>query len=137
MLILAFVAGVIVFTIGYLMGSIISRIKQEIVWQKKIPQIRKEAISKSRAVLGGQFSEQLAPYLPDFPFKPTEVCFLGKPIDFIAFEGMDEKNITGVTFVEVKSGNAKLNSQQVHLKEAINNKKVSFYEYRIPKDLTE
>ena len=25
-------------------------------------------------MIGGQFSEQLAPYLPDFPYKPTEQC---------------------------------------------------------------
>jgi len=34
---------------------------------------------KSRAVLGGQFSEQLAPFLPDFKYLPTECRFVGKP----------------------------------------------------------
>jgi predicted Holliday junction resolvase-like endonuclease len=87
-------------------------------------------------VIGGQFSEQLAPYLPNFPFKPTEVAFLGKPIDFIAFEGMDEKKIEHITFVEIKSGDARMNAQQRHLKEAIEKGHVSFIEYRIPNDLT-
>lgn len=93
--------------------------------------IRKDAITRSRAVLTGQISEQLAPYLPDFPYKPTEVRFIGKPIDFLVFEGMDEKSISKVTFVEVKSGKSSLSSVERSLKEAIKNKNVSWEEYRI------
>ena len=91
---------------------------------------------KSRAVLGGQFSEQLAPYLPNFNYLPTECRFIGKPIDFLVFKGMDEKNITEVIFVEAKSWKSKLSSQEKSLKEAIENKKVRWEEYRVPEDLT-
>jgi len=91
---------------------------------------------KSRAVLSGQFSEQLAPYLPDFPFKPTEVRFLGKPVDFIAFKGLDDKNVEEVVFVEVKSGKAGMNQTEKSLKETIKKKKVRFEEYRVDEDLT-
>ena len=49
---------------------------------------------------------------------------------------MDEKNITEVIFVEAKSGKSKLSSQEKSLKEAIENKKVRWEEYRVPEDLT-
>jgi len=101
-----------------------------------IKEERKDAIARSRAVLGGQFAEQLAPWLPDFPFNPNECKFLGKPIDFIVFEGMDEKNISKVVFVEVKSGNSRLNNQEKLLKDAVNNRRVEWVEYRIPKGIT-
>jgi predicted Holliday junction resolvase-like endonuclease len=91
---------------------------------------------KSRAVLGGNFSEQLAPYLPEFPYLPTECKFIGKPVDFIAFNGMDEKKIDEVVFIEVKSGNAKISQQEKNLKEAIEKKRVKWVEYRIPEELT-
>jgi predicted Holliday junction resolvase-like endonuclease len=91
---------------------------------------------KSRAVLGGQFSEQLAPYLPNFKYLPTEARFIGKPIDFLVFKGMDEKKIDEVVFVEVKSGKSKLTEQEKNLKETIEKKKVSWEEYRIPEELT-
>ena len=87
-------------------------------------------------MIGGQFSEQLAPYLPNFNFNPTECKFLGKPIDFIVFKGMDEKNINEVIFVEVKSGKAKLNTHEKNLKNTIDKKKVRWVEYRIPEELT-
>jgi len=106
-------------------------------WELALPEHRQDAIMRSRAVLGGHFSENLAPYLPDFPFLPTECRFVGKPVDFIVFKGMDEKKIDEVVFVEVKSGDAKMSSQEKNLKDAIDKGKVKFVEYRIPKELTE
>ena len=91
---------------------------------------------RSRAVLGGQFSEQLAPYLPDFPYSPTECRFLGKPIDLVVFKGMDGKDISEVKFVEIKSGKSKLNQHEAKLRDVIKEKKVSWEEYRIPEELT-
>lgn len=130
----------IVFTIGliiaYFIGKKVGHFGRDKYWNEQIPIHRKEAIAKSRAVLGGQFSEQLSPYLPDFPFNPNEARFIGKPIDFIVFKGMDEKDINEVVFVEIKSGDSKLNSQEKKLKDTIKNKKVSWVEYRIPRDLT-
>ena len=117
---------------GYLIGKYIAQ-KQ---LREKIPEIREDAIKHSRAVLSGQFSEQIAPYLPDFPFKPTEARFIGKPIDFVVFRGMDEKKISDVVFVEVKSGQGALNNAEKSLKSAIQNKNISWHEYKVPEELT-
>jgi predicted Holliday junction resolvase-like endonuclease len=129
----------IVFLIGlilaYKLGNKVGAFKKDRWWQKELPRHRKDAIMKSRAVLGGNFSEQLAPFLPDFKYLPTECKFLGKPIDLLVFKGMDEKRIDEVVFVEVKSGNSKLSSSERKLKEAIEGKRVRWEEYRVPRDL--
>lgn len=117
--------------IGYYIGKFVNDKK----WEKKVPDIRKDAITKSKKVLTGLFSEQLAPFLPDFPWKPTEARFIGKPIDFIIFEGMDEKDIQKVIFVEVKSGKSRLSKHEKNLKDTIKDKKIEWVEYRIPEDL--
>lgn len=130
--IISLAALVIVAYISYKLGSS----HRDKYWENEIPLHRKDAIMKSRAVLSGNFSEQLAPYLPDFNFSPTECRFIGKPIDFIVFKGADEKNIDEVIFVEVKSGNAKLSSHEKNLKETIQKKRVRWEEYRVPEDLT-
>ena len=119
---------ILILLLGYLFGVSITNHK----WKDKLPDIRQEAALKSRSVLRGLFSEQLAPYLPDFPYSPTEVRFIGKPVDFIVFEGMDEKKINSVKFVEVKTGSSQLSQQEKELKNAIEARKVSFEEYRIP-----
>jgi len=122
----------VAYWIGYKTGAF----KRNKFWETELPIHRKDAIMKSRAVLGGQFSENLAPFLPNFEYLPTECRFVGKPIDFIVFKGMDEKNINEVVFVEVKSGKSKLSSSEKKLKDVIDKKKVRWIEYRIPEDLT-
>ncbi len=123
---------IIVAILSFFIGKIITDNK----WKNKLDDIRKDAIKRSRAVLGGQFSEQLAPYLPDFPFSPTEARFIGKPIDLLIFKGMDKKEIQEIIFVEIKSGNSRLSKQEQNLRDAIKNKNISWVEYRIPKDIT-
>ena len=122
--------------IGYFLGNKIATFQRDRHWEMQIPEHRRDAITKSRAVLSGQFSEQLAPYLPDFNFKPTEVRFLGKPVDFIAFRGLDDKNVEEVVFVEVKTGKSQISKTEKSLKRAIERKKVRFEEYRVDEGLT-
>jgi len=129
--------GIIVFLlvflfIGYFVGKYIGKKQNE----DKIPDIRQEAIKQSRAVLTGQFSEQIAPYLPNFPYKPTEARFIGKPVDFVVFRGMDEKNINEVVFVEVKSGKGQLSNVEKSLKSAVEDKRVFWHDYDVPEELT-
>lgn len=128
---------ILIFLLILIIGFLIGKKYSDYLWkEKKVPELREEAIEKSRAVLGGQFSEQLAPYLPDFKYSPTEVRFVGKPIDFIVFKGMDNKDIKEVVFVEVKSGKSDLSTVERILRDAIKDKKVSWEEYRIPEEVT-
>src|SRR3989338_8098216 len=133
--IITLVIVVVAVLIGYLIGHALGTFRRERHWQEQLPMHRQDAISRSRSVLAGHFSEQLAPYLPDFPFSPNECKFIGKPIDFIVFHGLDEKNVTGVTFVEVKSGKSKLSGTEKTVKESIENKNVRWFDYRVPDDL--
>lgn len=132
---------IVIFLIGlgfaYWIGFKFGSFRKHREWEKNLPDYRKDAIKKSRGVLAGMFSEQLAPFLPNFNFKPTECRFIGKPVDFICFKGLDEKNVEEVVFIEVKSGNSKLSSSEKNLKEAIEKKKVRFEEYRVDRKLTD
>ena len=66
--------------------------------------IRQEAIRASRRVLGGKFTEQMVPYLPEFSYDPTDARVIGSPIDLIVFPGLAEGNPQEIVLVEVKSG---------------------------------
>ena len=93
---------------------------------------------KSRSILGGLFSEQVAPFLDIFPvdLKASEARFIGKPVDFIVFKGLDEQNITEVVFVEVKSGKSQLTTNERSLEKAIKEKHVDFKIIRIDKKIS-
>lgn len=134
---------IILIFVSFILGFVLSKILQlrkitidKDGFEQLIKQNREDAIKRSRSVIGGQFSEQLAPYLPGFNYLPTESKFIGKPLDFIVFKGLDNENIEKVIFVEVKSGNSKLSKTERSLKEAILNKNVEWEEYKIPNQLT-
>lgn len=135
-----FVIFAIVFIIGiavaFWIGKKIGELRKQRELDRQVLDIRSDAINKSRAVLGGQFSEQLSPYLPNFKYNPCDCKFIGKPVDFIVFKGMNEKEISEIVFLEVKSGDSKLNSNQKYLKDAVQNGRVYWDEYRVDRGLT-
>ena len=93
--------------------------------------LRQDAVKRSRVSILGKVYEQIAPSLKNFPFKPEDARFMGAPIDYIVFEGMGEKNIKRVYFVEIKSGKSRLNKQEKTLKDTIQRKKVYWKEVRV------
>ena len=92
--------------------------------------VRKDAIQRSLAVTAGKVYEQLVPYLPDFPFNPKDVRFLGSPVDFVVFDGLSDGHLTRIVFVEVKTGDADLSSRERRVRDAVQDARVEFYELR-------
>jgi len=80
---------------------------------------------KSSEVRVGMITEQIAPFLADYPLSPGTARFLGDPIDFVHFD--DDK----VTFVEVKSGKSQLNKRQREIRDLVQQGKVEFIIYRV------
>ncbi|GHV56699.1 hypothetical protein AGMMS49579_21590 [Spirochaetia bacterium] len=119
--------------IGLRVGARHGRRQEEAEWKvHKLEDIVKARLKQSRAVLGGLVSEQMAPLLPGFPFDPGDCRFVGKPIDFIVFKGMNEKDISEVIFLEVKSGAARqLNDQEKRLRDAIQAGRVRWVEFDV------
>lgn len=112
----------------FILGKAFQKIKDA----KKIKKERADAVKRSRAVIGGQFTEQVAPFLPNFPCNPGDVKFIGKPVDFIAFPGSAEgKDIEEILLIEVKTGESRLSEREKQIKEAVENGKVKYVVYRI------
>lgn len=80
---------------------------------------------KSSEVRVGKVTEQLAPFLSDYPLDPSKARFIGDPIDVISFD--DDK----ITFVEIKSGKSQLNKRQREIRDLIKQGKVDFIVYRV------
>ena len=81
---------------------------------------------RSLETIYGNAVENLIPFIDEFKdLDPKEFRQLGKPIDYIYF-GEDK-----IIIMEVKSGNAKLNAAQRHIRDLIRDGKVEFKEVRI------
>lgn len=132
LLFLCILGALVLLFLGIRLGMYIGRLKAERLFMSRIESERFDAVKRSRSVLGGQFSEQLAPFLPDFPGDPTEVRFIGKPVDFISFSGASRGEVNEVVFIEVKTGRSSLSPVERSLKKAIERGSVRYVEYRVP-----
>ena len=100
-------------------------------WKNKYTQaIRQEAIQKSQAVTVGKVTEHFVPYLPGFSFNPKDARFLGSPVDFVVFDGLNDGEIKGIAFVEVKTGVSALSSRERRIREAVQSGKIQWVEIR-------
>jgi len=90
-------------------------------WQEsETESLKTNAIRQSRAVLGGKFTEQIVPFFPDFKYDPTEVRFIGSPIDMIVFPGLAQGDPQEIVILEVKTGkNAQLTGSQQKIRQLI------------------
>lgn len=94
---------------------------------KEEKRIREEAIKKSEAVIRGKVTEHLIPFLPGFKYNPKDARFIGTPVDFIIFDGLDEGNIRKIVFVEIKTGkNARLSERERLIKKCVEDKNVEY-----------
>ena len=98
---------------------------------KKKGKLASERAEKTAmAVNIGKKLEVILPTMKDFKWRLADCRFLGDPIDFITFNGFSINEVYSLSFVEVKSGGARLNDHQKAVKEAIEDKKVSYKEFK-------
>jgi predicted Holliday junction resolvase-like endonuclease len=69
--------------------------------------------------------EKWVPYLDNVGFDPQKARYIGDPIDYIIFDDNE------VLFLEIKTGEARLNKHQSKVKTLIETGKVSFKTLRI------
>jgi len=94
--------------------------------ESKIPQIRADAIKKSREVIEGNVIQQLIPYFPEYKYTPSDSRFMGSPLDIIVFNGLSKDCVEEVVFIEIKSGKNYPTKRQKSIKKAIENGKVRY-----------
>jgi len=105
-------------------------------------EIRTSSLNASRNTIKGKVSEQILPMLPGLMYEPSEMRFLGSPIDYIIFDGYnDAKNgqgeIRAIVLADVKRGNkAKLSPIQKKIKEAIEKGNIRWETIHLGEDLS-
>jgi predicted Holliday junction resolvase-like endonuclease len=89
---------------------------------------RRDAARRSRGVLVGKASEQLAPLLPAFSnrFDAGDTRFLGAPVDYVVFDGLGTGDLRGIVLVEVKTGGSRLNANEREVERATAEGRVSY-----------
>src|SRR5690242_12353047 len=116
--------------IGIAIGAVVALLCVLAVTPLYVRRMRKEAVAQSKAVTRGQIYEQLVPYLPNFEFNPKDAQFLGRPVDFVVFDGLDEGEVRRIVFVEVKTGVSTLTTRERRVRDAVRAGRVEWLELR-------
>ena len=116
--------------VGIGIGAGIALLVIAVLAPRHLRDARRHAIDQHRAVTQGQVYEQLVPYLPDFDFNPKDARFLGRPVDFVVFDGLDEGELRRIVFVEVKTGGSRLTTRERLIRDAIRDGRIAWKEIR-------
>lgn len=114
---------------GFCIGCLVCAL---FMWLFVNPARHRRFEKQSRAVLKGQINEQIAPFLPGFPFNPSDARFIGKPVDMLIFDGISNGELERVVFLEIKSGRHKrLTDNERMIRDAVIEGRVEFEIFEI------
>lgn len=112
----------------------IRHMKNDIAYSQKeiIKEKTAKALLASRSVIEGHIAE-LFPFFNKTRYNPADLCAImpTQPIDFVIFEGLFQKDVKSITFLDVKKGGARLSSTQRQIKAAISDGHVNMKELRV------
>lgn len=97
--------------------------ERQLIMRMKNRPIKTEIVTKSTNI--GQILEKILPSSKNFTFDTRECVSLFKPIDYLAFKGLIKNNVNCISFIEVKTGDARLSPSQKKIKQIIEEGNVS------------
>lgn len=106
------------------LNSILKERKEDLKKRKKLATEKAEITTKSVNI--GKNLEKVLPTMRDFRWKLADCRFLSDPIDILTFNGLSRNSINSLSFIEVKSGGARLNNHQKAIRDAVENNKVTY-----------
>ena len=111
----------------------LTRIEWENNLEKRISDLKKREVRAKKgserttiAVGIGKIIEKILPAHKNFDMLAADCRFLAEPIDMIVFKGLAENKINHITFMDIKTGKAKLNQHQKSVRDAINDHDVKW-----------
>ena len=96
--------------------------------KKKKHRATKAAAKTAEAVNIGQMIEHIVPVLEGFSYETADCRALFDPIDVIIFKGLTQSKVDSITFLEIKTGQARANRHQKMVFDAIDRERVFFEE---------
>lgn len=97
---------------------------------------KRRSRDNTRNAIRGQITEEITPLFTNFPYTLSDCKFMGSPIDYIIFDGMSKLRDTGegeitIILADVKVNTARLSKIQKAIKDALENNRIKFDEFKI------
>jgi predicted Holliday junction resolvase-like endonuclease len=105
--------------------------------KEQVDAARAQSRMLSRTSRDGVGGENVAPWMPGFPFEPRDASFLGNPVDYVVFDGLDEGELREIVFVEVKTGQSGMTKRGQQIRRAVQDGRVSHRLVRLARTETQ
>ena len=79
----------------------------------------------------GLVAEQLAPHMAGFAYNPQDCVFVGKPVDYVVFAGLDAGKLDRIVLLEVKTGESGMNARERQIRDAVLAGRVGYEIFRL------
>jgi len=106
-------------------------VKMKLGHKAAIKDARKDTAARQRSTIKGDISEIIAPWSLKSVNSVKELNFMGSPIDFVGFKGLDGDGEIEIKFIEIKSGKSRLNKNQRRIRDAVAAKRIEWVEVRV------
>lgn len=93
-----------------------------------------DAVKRSKNIIKGRIAGHLVPFLGNNCLKPSEIVYLGTPIDMISFTNIESGEGIVLDFIEIKNNGATLNKKQKLIRNAVNAGRVYYRVVNIDND---
>jgi len=98
--------------------------------ESEVRDLRQQSVNESRSTVSG-----IVPFFPEWPVElnPRDARFIGSPVDFVVFDGIEDGGEVIVEVVEVQTGTTRVDpkSPQARVRDAVNNGRVTWRELRL------
>ena len=109
---------IVTLIIGIIFGFVIGFLWVQIQRMGIEKKIRQDAVRGSRNAITGEIYEKILPSMPNFPYTPKDMVFVGKWTDYIIFDGLSDGDLREIIFLEIKSGKSRLNANEKMIKKS-------------------
>ena len=110
----------------------LARREQEELLKQRIEELKQKQVSadtgaekKAIEVGIGKIIEKVLPAYKNFTLPLADCRFISEPIDIVVFYGSSQMKTNHITFMDVKTGNSKLNTHQRMVRDAIKENRVT------------
>lgn len=110
-----------------LAAGVVFSIVAAFIWARYVLHRRWERVfrKRSHSVVTGLVGEQFSLLFKGFPGNPEDARFIGKPVDYIVFNGLSTGNVDEIIFVEVKTRpGTRMSATECSVRDAVQNRRI-------------
>jgi len=112
--------------LGIMVGLVVWYIVFKLYALREIGWHRQDAIDRSKSVVLGHATENIAPLLPSFPYHHKDCVFLGKGVDYVVFDWLYEWSLKEIIFLEIKTWWSRLNRNEKMIRDIVERWRISY-----------